>query len=409
MRILVVTLMHAPDGGPQAPISAMLCESLARRGHEVTVITAVPHYPSGQVPQEFRGRWIQRSREEGVEVIRIRVPSIDRANLKLRLLQFICYQVGAVVAGLTRRFDVMLFNSSALESWLIFFILSSLRDTPVISSVQDVYPDVGVKLGIFQHRLVIAMVGWLESFFLRSSKYVRILSESFIQPLLSLGVPEEHMVLIYDWVDTDLIRPFPRNNDFSREHGLGEKFVVLYAGNLGFSQGLEHVLTAAQLLQDRKDIKFVLLGEGAGRNNLMAQAKERQVENVEFLPFQPRSRLPEVLATANVSLVTLKKGIGTASLPSKCYSILASGRPLLASVDVGSGTWNLVQRSGGGICVPPEDSEALAQAIIELQADPLQLELLGRRGRKFALDHHSPQAAAEKFEQLFQAALTSKY
>jgi colanic acid biosynthesis glycosyl transferase WcaI len=403
MRILVVTLMYLPDAGPSAPLFAMLCEGLARRGHEVTVIAAVPHYPTGQVPPGYRGRWVQPSRENDVKVVRVLVPSVRRANLALRLLQFLCFQVGATLAGLRKPYDVCLFSNPALEVWLPFACLSGWRAKPAIFSVHDVYPEVGVTLGIFRHRAVIAAVAFLERFCLRGSAYVRVLSQAFRQPLKRLGVPDEKIALIYDWVDTDLIKPRPRDNSFSREHRLNDKFVVLYAGNIGFSQGLDHVLAAAALLKNDQEIRFVLVGGGAGLDHLKAQAVK--MSNVEFLPFQPRARLPEVLATADVSLVTLRRGIGTASLPSKTFSILASGRPLLASVDEDSETWKLVARSGAGVCVPPEDPPALARAIVDLKKDPAWRARLGKNGRAYALRHHSPQAAAGEFERLLFMAL----
>lgn len=407
MRILVVTLLYMPDGGPSAPLYGMLCEELAQRGHQVSVIAAVPHYLSGTVPSQFRGKWIQPSYEHGVRVIRIRVPSVQRADLKKRAVQFLGFQLGAMLAGLRQDYDVLLISNPALEVWLPFILLSVLRCKPAVFSVHDVYPDVGVSLGIFRSKLIVSVVGYLERFCLDRSSKVRILSESFIKPLRSLGVTDDKMELVYDWVDTDLIKPLPKDNNFAREHQLVNHFVVLYAGNIGLSQGLEQVLAVAELLQDQEEIKFVLVGDGAGHAPLMTEASRLNLGNVRFLPFQPRNRLPEVLATADVSLVTLKKGVGAASLPSKSFSILASGRPILASVDEGSDTWNLVKRSQAGICVPPEDPGAIARAILELKNDERLRNNFGKKGRDYALQYHSPQAAAVKFEQLLLAALAS--
>jgi len=403
----VVTLLYMPDGGPSAPLYGMLCEELAQRGHQVSVIAAVPHYLSGTVPSQFRGKWIQPSYEHGVRVIRIRVPSVQRTDLKKRAVQFIGFQLGAMLAGLRQDYDVLLISNPALEVWLPFILLSVLRCKPAVFSVHDVYPDVGVSLGIFRSKLIVSVVGYLERFCLDRSSKVRILSESFIKPLRSLGVTDDKMELVYDWVDTDLIKPLPKDNNFAREHQLVNHFVVLYAGNIGLSQGLEQVLAVAELLQDQEEIKFVLVGDGAGRAPLMTEASRLNLGNVRFLPFQPRNRLPEVLATADVSLVTLKKGVGAASLPSKSFSILASGRPILASVDEGSDTWNLVKRSQAGICVPPEDPGAIARAILELKNDERLRNNFGKKGRDYALQYHSPQAAAVKFEQLLLAALAS--
>lgn len=403
----MVTLLYMPDGGPSAPLYGMLCEELAQRGHQVSVIAAVPHYLSGTVPSQFRGKWIQPSYEHGVRVIRIRVPSVQRTDLKKRAVQFIGFQLGAMLAGLRQDYDVLLISNPALEVWLPFILLSVLRCKPAVFSVHDVYPDVGVSLGIFRSKLIVSVVGYLERFCLDRSSKVRILSESFIKPLRSLGVTDDKMELVYDWVDTDLIKPLPKDNNFAREHQLVNHFVVLYAGNIGLSQGLEQVLAVAELLQDQEEIKFVLVGDGAGRAPLMTEASRLNLGNVRFLPFQPRNRLPEVLATADVSLVTLKKGVGAASLPSKSFSILASGRPILASVDEGSDTWNLVKRSQAGICVPPEDPGAIARAILELKNDERLRNNFGKKGRDYALQYHSPQAAAVKFEQLLLAALAS--
>ena len=408
MHVLIVAPYYAPDLGPAAPLYTMLSEGLVKRGHRVTMIAAVPHYPSGQVLAAYRGARLWRSSENGVEVIRVPLPSMNRANLAKRLLQFICFHFGATLAGLGKRYDVALVGGPGLQVWLPFAALVVFRRKPAVFSVHDVYPNVGVTLGIFRHRPVIAAVASLERFCLSRAFAIRILSESFRTGLRALGAPETKMALIYDWVDTELIKPMPKDNCFTREHKLTDRFVVLYAGNLGLSQGLEHVLTAAEQLVDQEDLLFAFVGDGAGRQNLMAQAEHRRLKNVEFLPFQPRERLPEVLASANVSLVILRRGIGTGSLPSKTFSVMASGRPLIASVDEGSETWNLVKMAKAGICVPPENPSEIVKAIIALKKDKEFSERLGRNGRIWAEQNHSSQSAAEQFEKLLLAAISSK-
>lgn len=401
MRILMIAPHYAPDLGPSAPLFTMLAVGLVRRGHQVTVLTTVPHYPTGRVPVEYRINRIQRSIEDGVEVVRVPIPSIDRTNLAKRLLQFIFYQLGATWEGIRRKYDVVFSANPALWVWLPFACLAAYRKKPSIYSVYDVYPNVGVTLGVFRIKPVINAVGRLERYCLDHAELIRILSESFRPGLSALGVPDEKMVLVYDWVDTDLVKPLPRNTPFAQDLHLSDRFVVLYAGNIGLSQGLEHVLTAAESLANFQDIAFVFVGDGAGRELLVSEAKQRGLTNVQFMPFQPRSRLPEVLACADVSLVVLRRGIGSDSLPSKIYSILASGRPILASVDVGCETWKLVERAEAGVCVPPENPQELAKAILSLKQDRDQCKRFGCNGRIWAETHHSPQFAAEQFEKLF--------
>jgi colanic acid biosynthesis glycosyl transferase WcaI len=407
MQILIVTPHYLPDGGPSAPLYAMLCEALVQRGHQVTAVAAVPHYPSGQVLPEYRGWRATRIVENGVEVIRLPVPSVDRSKMLARLLQFAVFQLGAAGVTLFSHCDVVLLSNPALSTGMPLAIASLLRTRPVVYSIHDVYPNVGIALGVFRQRWVVALVEACERFSLTRASIVRILSESFAPSLTALGVPASKLVMIYDWVDTDLIKPLARDNDFAREHGLLDRFVVLYAGNIGLSQGLEYVVAAAERLAGQPDVRFVFVGDGAGHSRLVSLAAERNLTNVQFLPFQPRARLPEVLATADVSLVTLKKGIGLASLPSKSFSIFASGRPLVASVDLASDTARLVQRSGAGLCVPPEDDERLAQAISTLRQDASLRDTFGKNGRAFALEHHSPQSAAIRFEHLFRLATLS--
>lgn len=404
MNILVLEPYYEPDGGPAAPLFTMLCQELVRRGHKVTVLTAVPHYPSGRIPKDFQGMKMYRSVEAGVQVIRVPLPSVDRSKLPQRLWQFLIYQIGALFHGWRIDCDVFISITPSLEIWLPFTYFSRLRRKPAIYSVHDVYPDTGIQLGIFRHKPIIKLVTALERSCATRAKIVRVLSQSFIPGVKLLGVPDKRIRLIYDWVDTDLVTPLSKDNAFAVEHGLDKKFVVLYAGNVGFSQGLEHLLESAHLLAE-ENIHFLVVGEGAAKESLLATAAAQQLQNVTFLPFQPRVRLPEVLATADVSIVILRQGMGFNSLPSKTLSILASGRPMIVSIDPGSDTWNLVERSESGLCVPPEEPVHLAEAIRTLKRNVTLRNQMGCNGRQYALLHHSAQSAAQAFEEILVEAM----
>jgi colanic acid biosynthesis glycosyl transferase WcaI len=408
MKVLVIGTLYEPDLGPSAALFTLLSENLVRRGHRVTVITMVPHFPSGQVRADFTGKRIWRSIESDVRVIRIRIPSADRSNLAQRLFQYLCYQIGAIGAGFFEDYDVVLAANPFLTVFLPFVWFVVLRRKPAVYSVQDLYPDVGVRLGVFRGKFVIALATALEGFCLKRARVVQIISDSFRSRLCELGVREDRIVRIYDWVDTDLIRPLPRENAFSEQHDLNGRFVVLYAGNLGFSQGLEHVLTVARQMADHQDILFVFVGEGSALESLKSQASKCQLANVRFIPFQPRCALPEVLASADISLVPLRRGIAQDSLPSKIFSIIASGRPLLASVDQGSAIRDLVELANAGLCVSPEEPPELVDAILRLKQSPELRQCLGRNGREWAEHHHSPQSAAAQFETILLAARSSK-
>ena len=408
MNVLIIGTLYEPDLGPSAPLYTMLSKGLVQRSHKVTVLTTVPHYPSGKVPTAFRGKWIQRSSEHGVDVIRVGLPSVNRAHLAQRLLQFFIYQLGATIAGIGIKYDVVLAVNPSLSVWLPFFWSVVVRKKPAIYSVYDVYPDVGVTLGIFRHKSVISVVSRMERFCLSHSTIVHIISDSFKEGLNSLGVPESQMVLVNVWVDTELINPLPHDNQFAKENNLNNHFIVLYAGNIGLSQGLEYILTAAEQLADHKDILFVFVGDGTGSEFLQIQTKQRQLSNVKFMPFQSREKLSEVLASADISLVILRHGIGFSSLPSKTFSIMASGRPILASVDEDSELFKLIKRAEAGLCIPPENPEKLVEAILTLKHDNALCERLGDNGRNWVEQNYSPYYATEQFEKLIYKAIALK-
>ena len=397
----MVASYYKPDGGPAAPLYAMLCEGLVARGHHVIVITAVPHYPSGKVPTRYKRKWLDRKVEKGVEVFRVGLPSVDRTKLYWRLLQFVYFQVAATWVGRRIAYDVMLAHSPALESWLPVAYHTKFQKKPIIYSVHDVYPNVGVQLGIFKYAWIIKIVAGMEKYCLDKAALVRVLSKSFIPGVSALGIPESKIRLIYDWVETDVIKPLLGENRFLVESKLDGYFVVMYAGNMGLVQGLENVLKAAELLLDYSDIRFVFVGDGASRKSLEATSKKIGLSNVDFFPYQPREKMTEIFASANVSLVSLIQGTGLGALPSKIYSILASGKPLIAIIDPDSETREVVQTSQSGICVNPDSPQELAQAILRLRNDPILSQNLGENGRRYVVNHHSPSFAAEEFEKMF--------
>ncbi len=400
MRVLIVTPFYLPDLGPSAALYGMLAEELSRLGFQVSVISAVPHYPTGMVPMQFRGRLFHKEQRNGVGVTRVWVPSTDRGHLGLRAMTFVCYQFLATLSGLRRKYDVVIISNPALEVFLPFLVLSVLRRKCCIFSVHEIYPDIGVKLGIFRRRPVIQLVDAMERFCYRRSRYVRALSEGYKRALERKGVESSRLHVIADWVDTELIQPLPRQNAFSTRWGLDHSFVIMYAGNIGPTQGLQSVLESARLLANEPSIRFVLVGDGAAKNELQQAVECSGLNNTLFIPLQPRETLPEVLATADISLVTLRRDLGTDSVPSKMYSIMASGRPVIVCVDPNSDISRLVQKAQCGLAIAPEDPQALASSVLRLYQDVDGRRRLAVNGRNFVLSFCSKTQAAQKFQGL---------
>ncbi len=400
MRILLVSPYYAPDLAPDASLFEMLLSDLASKGHQVSVICAVPHYPTGRVPERFRGRLFQREIRDGVDVTRVWIPSFNRARFGQRIIAILCYQFLAALLMLGRRFDVMFTINPAFESALPLFVAGTLRRKPIIYAAWDIYPDVGIRLGVFRHRPVIDSVAAIENYCYRHSAFVHVLSQQHRKLLADRGVPIAKLAMIPLWVDTEFIRPIPRRNQFSAQHNLDDSFVVLYAGNFGKTHGVDSLLETARLLSSEPRIRFVLVGAGEAHSDLQSAFESAGLTNAQFLNFQPREKLPVLLASADVSLVMLKPGFGSDSVPSKAYPIVASGRPILASVDSECETASFVRQAGCGICVQPGNSHAIAEGILKLFRDRNLCAQFGAAGRSYALQHHSRSVAAAEFHNI---------
>ncbi|MGK7919342.1 MAG: glycosyltransferase family 4 protein, partial [Trichodesmium sp.] len=195
---------------------------------------------------------------------------------------------------------------------------------------------------------------------------------------------------------------------FREEHNLKDKFVVVYSGNIALTQGLETVVKAAASLKEKSEISFVILGEEKARQKLQECCDNYQADNVILLPLVPREKLPEMLSAADVGLVIQKKTVTAFNLPSKIPVILASGRPIIASVPDTGTAMRVVKESGGGIVVTPEDSQALAEAILELYEKPEKCQELGQQGRKYAEENFGAKSALDSYERLFSEILEWK-
>ncbi len=267
-------------------------------------------------------------------------------------------------------------------------------------NVQDVFPDVAIDVGALTSPRAIGLFRWLERLCYRRAAAVTVLSED-LAANVGAKVPEgrTRIEVIPNFVDTTAIVPADRDTPYRREHGLGDRTVVMYAGNLGHSQSLDLLVEAARRHRGRDDLAYVVNGGGVAAADLRREAAD--LPNLTVVDYQPAARVPEVLASADVHVVPLKRGLAASSVPSKTYAALAAGRPLLASIDEGSEVARVVEESGAGLAVPPDDPEAFVAAVEELVDDPERRRAMGDRGRAWAERCASPASAAEAYARLF--------
>lgn len=403
MNLLVLCPHFAPDVAPTGEVMTSIAGALADRGHRLHVVTSLPWYRHHAVEPEWRGRLWRTERTAWGHLTRLHPFPTDKTNLPARALGFAGFTGLATITGLLTsiRPDAVLVMSPPLPLGISGWLAARSRRVPFVFNIQDVFPDVAVELGAITDPRVIAVASWLERFLYRRADAVTVLSED-LRDNVARKLRGDHpgrVHVIPNFVDTERIAPADPENSYRREYGLTGKTVVMYAGNVGLSQSLDLVVEAARRYRERSDVVFVVNGGGSARAELERSASG--LDNLRFVDMQPRERLPEVLAAGDIHLVPLRRGLARSSVPSKLYSILAAGRPVLASVDPGTEVATTIERAEAGISVVPEDPDEFCGALDRLLADPDGRARMGGSGRRFVEGWVSPAAVGESYERLF--------
>jgi colanic acid biosynthesis glycosyl transferase WcaI len=405
MRILIYSYNYYPEPIGIAPLITELAEGLVKKGHKVRVVTGMPNYPQRRIYEGYRGKFYLTEVTNGVAIQRSYVWVRPKPTLIDRLLLEVSFVVTSFVHALRgQRPDVIFLTTPPLPVSVPAALLGWIHRTPIVLNLQDILPDAAVHVGLLKNPKLIRLFEALEKFAYRTATKTTVIAEDFVTHLCSKNVPAHKIVQIPNWVDVNFIRPLPKEkNEFITEHQLTDKFVVLYSGNIALTQGLETVIEAATRLCHIPDILIVIVGEEEALHRLQLYCETCGATNVTLLPLQPRAKLPEMLAAADIGLVVQKHNVICFNMPSKIQVLLASGRALVASVPATGPAARVIQQSGGGIVVPPEDPDALAATILELYHNPEKVKVLGEKSREYALENYALEQALNRYEELFAA------
>jgi len=381
-HILFISPYYPPERGAAAVCVSETAKRLVRRGHQVTVLTTVPNYPTGIVPHEYRGHLIQRESLDEVSVVRVwSYVSANKGFLRRILAQLSFGYLAPLFGGReVDRPDLIIVQSPPLFDAIAARTLARRKRCPFIFMVSDLWPESAVQLGALRNRLAIRLAEWLEWTTYQRASFVWVVTEGIRNTLIQRGLSPEHIYFLTNGVDTAQFHPMPK--DQARcELGWIDAYTVVYAGTHGLSHGLTTVLDAAEQLQEHTDIRFVLMGDGAEKTVLVTEAQRRNLTNVAFLDPQPHDRIPLLLAAADVCLVHARKlPVFTGMLPIKMYEAMACARPILLAMD-GEARQLAEEKAHAALYVEPENAQALASAILSLREQPEMAEALGQRGR----------------------------
>ncbi len=409
MRIVLISQYYWPETFGAGKWTAEVAEWLAQRGHDVTVVTAFPNYPDGIVFPGYRGRVFMREEHNGVQILRTWIFATPRTKaLWQRILGQASFSCSLILGCLlTRRPDVFWYASPPLPGAFTTWLASKVKRAHNVMYVLDVEPQRSIALGLFTNRHLIRMLEWIERFVYHHYDRVCVLSESTKQWLAKRGAELPKLRIMPLWADGSHIVPLSRDSSLRNELGLNGEFVALYTGNMGYTMAdLETVLDAAQFLQTEADLHFVIAGSGVRQESIAKRAEG--LSNVTMLPIQPLDRFPRLLATADVGLVLLSREGTQASVPSKTYSLLAAGKPIVAICEAESDTARLLRDAQCGMQVAPADAHYLAAVLREYRDHPERAQVEGTRARTYFEEHHTPEHCMTIFESTLEEVVATK-
>jgi glycosyltransferase involved in cell wall biosynthesis len=397
MRILFLTHYFPPEVNAPASRTFEHCREWVRQGHEVHVLTCVPNHPAGRIYPGFRNRVLQQEERAGIQVHRMLTVPAANAGFAGRILNYLFYLVMAVlVSPFLPRTDVVVSTSPQFFCGLAGWFVSLIKRAPWVLEIRDLWPESIVTVGAMKESAATRALGWLESFAYRKAHAIVSVTDSFVPHIEARG-GQGKVTVITNGVDLDFFKPADSADQLAREFGLQGKFVAAYVGTHGMAHGLDTVLRAAQRLKDEPGIAFLLAGDGAERERLQQRRDELGLANVVMVGQQPKERMPAIWALTDVSLVLLRKAKTFESvIPSKIFEAMGMARPIVLGVR--GEAQRIVEGSGGGICIEPENDAELADAVLALARDRGRAAALGQSGRAYVEQNYDRRRLAARME-----------
>jgi glycosyltransferase involved in cell wall biosynthesis len=379
-----------------------LGKAMVGRGQKITVLTGFPKYNVDQekLSLKYKKKFAMKEKVCGMDVLRIKVMSLPRYIPIARGMEHFINAFIFLLRGLfvkREAYDKILVYSPPLPLGLTAYVLSRIKKVPYIFNVQDIFPQSAIDLGVLRNKVLINILRKIEKFIYKNAAVIAVHSEGNREYVISRGITPEKVKVVPNWVDTDAIKPGGAEHNLRKEWGLGDKFVVSFAGVIGYSQDLDIVIDSVEYLKDCNDMMFLIIGDGVVKQRLKDTVDSRGINNIHFFPMQPKEIYPSILHSSDIGLVTLKKEVKTPVVPSKLLAIMSAGRPVVASLACDGDAPRIISEAKCGICVEAEDSKMFAKAIREIYENRGLAEDFGRNGRKYAENEFALSKCAEKY------------
>ena len=406
MHILFLTDNFPPEGNAPATRTYEHAREWIKLGHAVTVITCAPNFPEGKVFEGYRNNWYQREVMDGIDVVRVKTYITANEGFAKRILDYISFGVMGGIAGLfQQRPDVIVSTSPQFFCACGAWVLAVMRCTPWVFELRDIWPASITAVGAMKKSALINLLEKLELFLYRRADRIVSVTNSFKTELIERGINGDKIDVVLNGVDLSAYAPVSaKDQALAADYNLHGKFVIGYLGTHGLAQALDKVLESAALLQHNDDIRFLFAGGGAERAMLETMALERNLSNVVMMPRQPKAMMPAVWSLCDISLISLRDTpLFTKVIPSKIFESMGMGLPIVISCPAGEAT-GIIQSTGSGVVVPPENSATLAAGILELYDNREHLGNLAQASAGAAKTYDRAQQARLMLASLASAA-----
>lgn len=371
MHVLILSDNFPPE--TNAPATRL--HEHARRwvawGHRVTVVTCAPNFPGGRLHAGYRNRWLATETIDGIDVLRVKTLIAPNRGFLIRTLDYLSFMVAGFFGGLLPRDpDVVVATSPQFFAAVGGWALAALRRKPFVFEVRDLWPASIAAVGAMRPGRALRTLERVERFLYRRAESVVTVSDAIRADIVGRGIDPAKVAVVTNGVDRELYAPRPRDPELAARFGTEHGFTIGYLGTHGMAHALDNVLAAAELLRDRPDVRFLLVGDGADKERLVAEAARRGLANVAFHDPVPKAAMPAIWRLCDVALVHLKDApLFRTVIPSKIFEALGMGLPVLYCGPDGEAA-GIVRRTGAGLVVAPEDPSALADAATMLADAP---------------------------------------
>lgn len=412
MKILYISQYYPPEMCAPAVRVAELSRAWAKRGHDVTVLTAFPHHPHGSKRKEDEGVLTRRETDGAIDVVRTYVFAARNAGFLPRVLSYVSFMLSAILIGTFRvgRPDVVIATSPQLFTAVAGWWFSLWSGAPFVFEVRDLWPESITTVGAMRESLAIRMLRGMAHWLYRTADQIVTVGDGYRRRILAgySGVAPDKIAVVTNGVDLDRFTFRTEDRDRVRaEQGWQNETVVLYLGTHGMAHGLDFVLRAAERLRGSTDLRFVFMGDGAEKPNLVKMADELQLKNVTFLKPQPANVVAAYYAAADICLVPLRKvDLFDDVLPSKLFEIMSMQRPAILSV--AGDARRLLEAAAAGQFVEPENVEHLCAAIEAMRSDPEGRAAYGANGRRFVELHFDRSVLARRYLSLLDRVVRER-